>query len=119
MSSARSLSSSTSRMRGWSIRCALPRHSLLKTAELTLSFFHYLANSLDRDAHPHGGALALSANDVDFSVEHGGPLPHAEQTEGPGAGQVAPGHAASVVLHFEDQLVAFLLQTDGHLSGLS
>src|SRR6266705_2264361 len=115
MSSSSRLSSSTTRMRALSICRAVSRHYLVKTVELARSFFHVFAGPLQRDAHPHRGALALPADDVDFSVEHGGPFPHAEQSERPGARNFAPGHAAPVVLHFEDQLVAFLSQVKVHL----
>src|SRR2546425_11784904 len=114
-SETRRSSSSTTRMRALSIRRALSRHTKLKTAALARSFFQDFAGPLDRDAHPHGGALALPADDVDFSFEHRGPFPHAEQSERPCARKFAPGHAAPVVLHFEDQFVAFLFQANDHL----
>src|SRR5947208_15330447 len=115
MSSASRLSSSTTRMRALSICRARSRHYGVKTAEPARSFFQAFAGPLDREARPHCWALALPADDVDFSVKHGGPFPHAEQAEGPGGRKFAPGHAAPVVLHFEDQFVPFLSQVNVHL----
>src|SRR5881396_2409444 len=112
MSSARRLSSSTTRMRALSICRAVSRHYLVKTIELARSFFHVFAGPLQRDAHRHRGALALPADDVDFSVEHGGPFPHPQQPERSAVRKSASVHAAAVVLHFENQFVAFLPQLD-------
>src|SRR6185436_1597695 len=107
MSSARRLSSSTTTMRALSICRTLSQRPVVRPAEPPRSFFHDLAGRLDWNAHAHGRAFALPADDVDLSVEHGCSFPHAEQPKGPGARKLAPGHAAPIVLYFEDEFVAF------------
>src|SRR6266498_3197682 len=63
-------------------------------------------------------ALSLPTDDVAFSIEHGGPFPHAEQSQGPGARQFTTAHTAPVVMHFEDKFLAFLPQVNLHLGRL-
>src|SRR5437879_5733217 len=79
------------------------------------STFLAFAAPVDRNAHIDASPAPLTAHDVDFAVEHCGPFPHAEQSKGLCARRFAPGHAAPVILHFEDHLAAFLPQVNVYL----
>src|SRR5207249_4294708 len=118
MSSAMRCSSSTTKIRALSIRRDFGPQCKAERGALARSFFLDLVGSVNRNAHAHRGSFALTANDVDFAVEHRGPFPHAQQPEGFGARKFPSRYPAAVVLHFEDQLIFLLPQVNIYLGRL-
>src|SRR6266511_4002608 len=96
-------------------RCATPSAS---STHLARSIFLQFAGAMEWDAHTHQCSASLTADNVDFAVEAGGAFADNQNIQRLCARDFASSDAAPIVLHLEDEFVAFPSQVNTRLSSL-